>query len=165
MAKKRRALALALVGLIAALSYLLFPEAPGGVLAGPYPVDRVVDGDTIVVEIEGAMEKVRLIGLDTPESVHEDAQRNVPYGKIAAAYTAGRLEGRMVHLEYDVDFRDDYGRVLAYVWLGDEMINRTLLSEGHAVLATFPPNIRYVDEFTRLQNEARQARKGLWAKD
>ena len=163
MKKRQRTVAILVVSLIVALSYVLFPGAARDGLDGPYPVDRVVDGDTIVVLMNGTEEKIRLIGVDTPESVHPDPDRNVPYGKVAADYTRSRLLGQQVYLEYDVETRDKYGRILAYVWIGDEMFNRTLLSEGHAMLATFPPNVRYVDEFTVLQAEAREAGRGLWA--
>jgi micrococcal nuclease len=161
--KRQKTLALLAVSLIVALSYVLFPGEARDGLDGPYPVDRVVDGDTIVVLMDGTEEKVRLIGVDTPESVHPDPDRNVPYGKVAAEFTRSRLLGQQVYLEYDVETRDKYGRILAYVWIGDEMFNRTLLSEGHAMLATFPPNVRYVDEFTVLQAEAREAGRGLWS--
>jgi micrococcal nuclease len=161
--KRQKTLALLAVSLIVALSYVLFPGEARDGLDGPYPVDRVMDGDTIVVLMDGTEEKVRLIGVDTPESVHPDPDRNVPYGKVAAEFTRSRLLGQQVYLEYDVETRDKYGRILAYVWIGDEMFNRTLLSEGHAMLATFPPNVRYVDEFTVLQAEAREAGRGLWS--
>lgn len=163
MKKRQKTLALLAVSLIVALSYVLFPGEARDGLDGPYPVDRVMDGDTIVVLMDGTEEKVRLIGVDTPESVHPDPDRNVPYGKVAAEFTRSRLLGQQVYLEYDVETRDKYGRILAYVWIGDEMFNRTLLSEGHAMLATFPPNVRYVDEFTVLQAEAREAGRGLWS--
>lgn len=163
MKRRQKTIALLAVSLIVALSYILFPGEAREGLAGPYPVDRVTDGDTIIVLLDGTEEQVRLIGVDTPESVHPDPVRNVPYGRVAAGYTRERLLGQQVYLEYDVETRDKYGRLLAYVWIGDEMFNRTLLSEGHAVLATFPPNIRYVDEFTVLQAEARNAGRGLWA--
>lgn len=128
-----------------------------------YPVVRVVDGDTIVVEIDGAEEKVRLIGIDTPESVHPDSDRNVEYGKIASAYTEESLEGKAVSLEFDVEERDQYGRLLAYVYLDGQMFNEVLLAKGHAVVATYPPNVKYVDRFIELQTQARESGLGLWA--
>jgi len=134
-----------------------------GLLDGPYKVTRVVDGDTIIVDVNGTKERIRLIGVDTPESVHPDANKNTEYGKIASEYTKSILEGKSVYLEYDVEERDRYGRVLAYVYLDGEMFNKTLLSEGHAVIATFPPNVKYVDDFVELQKIARAEGKGLWA--
>ncbi len=124
-------------------------------------VVKVVDGDTIKVTIDGKEENVRLIGVDTPETVHPSKPVQ-PYDPEASAYTKSRLEGQTVRLEFDVQERDQYGRLLAYVWLNDEMINKTLVAEGYAMVATFPPNIRYVDDFTKLQTQARDAKKGLW---
>ncbi|MDQ0286292.1 endonuclease YncB(thermonuclease family) [Desulfofundulus luciae] len=121
----------------------------------------MVDGDTVYVRLEnGKEEKVRFIGVDTPESTREVE----PYGKEAAAYTKKRL---------DVGERDKYGRLLAYVWLSppendDEaevwakMFNAELLLEGYAQVMTVPPNVKYADLFANLQREARKVEKGLW---
>ena len=128
-----------------------------------YTVVRVVDGDTIIVDMDGVKERIRFIGLDTPESVHPDEEHNVEYGEIAAAFTAEQLEGKTVTLEFDVEKRDQYDRLLAYVYLDGKMFNKTLLEEGHAKVTTYPPNVRYVDNFTALQKQAREAGKGIWA--
>lgn len=128
-----------------------------------YQVLRVVDGDTIEIDYHGDKEKVRLIGVDTPESVHPDAEKNTDYGKIAAEFTKEQLEGQLVALEFDVEPRDKYGRLLAYVYLDGEMFNSTLLLQGHAMVATFPPNVKYVDLFVSQQQAAREAAVGLWA--
>lgn len=130
---------------------------------GKYKVIRVVDGDTLIVEIDNKEERVRLIGVDTPESVHPDASKNVEAGKIASEFTKSKLEGEYVELEFDVQERDKYGRLLAYVWHDGEMFNKVLLREGYAQVATFPPNVKYVEEFTQLEREAREAKRGLWA--
>lgn len=127
-----------------------------------YKVVKVVDGDTIVVEHKGKEERVRLIGVDTPESVHPDASKNTEEGKTASKFTKSKLEGKEVELEFDVQERDKYGRLLAYVWINGEMYNKVLLKEGYAKVATFPPNVKYVDEFTSLEKEARENKKGLW---
>ena len=124
---------------------------------------RVIDGDTIEVSWRDTKEKVRLIGIDTPESVHPDQNKNVPYGKIASEFTKSMLEGQTVGLEFDVQERDRYGRLLAYVYIGDIMFNKLLLDEGHASVSTFPPNVRYVSEFTDAQTAARNSGKGQWA--
>jgi len=160
---RKKASLMVILTLMVAIAFIIFPEESQGDLAGPYPVTRVVDGDTIVVAIAGEENKVRLIGIDTPESVHPDDTRNIPYGKISSEFTRNALEGQLVYLEYDVEPNDQYGRILAYVWLDGVMFNKTLLIEGHAVLATYPPNVRYVDEFTELQTQARNDGKGLWA--
>jgi micrococcal nuclease len=128
-----------------------------------YSVVRVVDGDTIIVDIDGTEERVRFIGVDTPESVHPDQSKNVEYGEIASEFTKSMLEDQSVTLEYDVQERDRYGRVLAYVYLDGEMFNKTLLEEGHAQVATYPPNVKYVEDFTAIQEKARDEEKGIWA--
>jgi micrococcal nuclease len=134
-------------------------------------VARVVDGDTVRVLMPGgAEEPVRLIGVNTPEST----TRHEPYGAEASAYAKRRLpKGRVVWLEFDVEMRDRYGRLLAYVWLEppasrssgevrSRMFNAELLLEGYASLMTIPPDVRYVDVFKPMQAEAREASKGLW---
>ncbi|MEW9697842.1 thermonuclease family protein [Paenibacillus sp. SI8] len=124
-------------------------------------VERIVDGDTFEATLKGKKEKVRLIGVDTPET----KKPNTPvmfYGKEASAYTKKRLEKQTVELEYDVEKKDRYDRILAYVWIGDELLNRTLIQEGYARMATFPPNVKYVDAFKKDQEEARNKKKGLW---
>ncbi len=115
-----------------------------------YEVIRIVDGDTIVINYNGAEEKVRLIGVDTPESVHPDASKNTEAGKTASAYTTELLTGKSVSLEFDVQERDKYGRLLAYVYLDGVMVNKTLLETGYANIATYPPNVKYVDDFTKI---------------
>lgn len=131
-------------------------------ITGPYYVVRVVDGDTVILEIDGKEERVRLIGVDTPESVHPDKEKNVPYGKIASQYTKDSLEGKAVGLELDVQERDKYGRLLGYIYLDGIMYNKTLLAEGHAKTATYPPNVKYAEEFAEIEKEARNSGKGLW---
>lgn len=129
-----------------------------------YDVVRVVDGDTIVVSIEDKEVKVRLIGVDTPESVHEDENKNTAEGKEASEWTTDLLTGAKVYLEYDVETEDKYGRTLAYVYLDDgkTMVNRLLLENGLAQVMTVQPNSKYADEFYNLQVAAREAGKGFW---
>lgn len=132
---------------------------------GTYLVTRVVDGDTIEIDYNGVKEKVRLIGIDTPESVHADESKNTEYGTIASDFTKQQLEDKYVSLEFDVEERDKYDRLLAYVYLDGIMFNATLLEEGHAMVYTFPPNVKYADMFIDLQTEAREAKVGLWNDD
>jgi micrococcal nuclease len=128
-------------------------------------VSRVVDGDTIEIApaVDGLTE-ARLIGVDTPET--KDPRTGVqPYGEKAYRFTASTLEGEEVSLEFDVERIDRYGRLLAYLWLPDgRMFNEVLLllKEGYAQVATFPPNVRYVERFEEAQREAREAGRGLW---
>jgi micrococcal nuclease len=133
-------------------------------------VTKVVDGDTVYVRFEnGREEKVRFIGVDTPESTI----RVEAYGEEAAAYTKSQLYGKNVWLELDVQGRDEYGRLLAYIWLSppvsmndaeirNKMFNAILLLEGYAQIMTVPPNVKYVDYFRTYQQEAREQNKGLW---
>ena len=72
------------------------------------------------------------------------------------------LEGKQVELEFDVESRDKYGRLLAYVYLDGQMYNKMLLEKGYAKIATYPPNVKYVDDFTKIQIEARENKVGLW---
>jgi len=138
-------------------------DRPAAVQPGrePVKVERVVDGDTFEIKKDGKKEKVRMIGVDTPETKKPDTPVMF-YGKEASDYTTKRLEGKTVELEWDVERKDQYGRFLAYVWIGDEMLNRTLVREGYARIATFPPNVKYVDQFKKDQEQARSAKKGLW---
>jgi len=116
----------------------------------------------------GKKEKVRFIGVNTPESTKEIE----PYGKEASAYTKSRLDGRKIWLEPDVEERDRYGRLLAYIWLEQpasdseaevraKMFNAELLLEGYAQVMTVPPNVKYA-LFVKLQREVRETGKGLW---
>lgn len=119
-------------------------------------VTRVVDGDTIEVspQVEGT-EDVRLIGMNTPET-------DQPYGPEATEFTTERLEGQDVTLEFDEDPTDQFGRALAYVWLGDELFNETLVREGYAEVATYPPNVKYEDRLLAAEEGARAASVGIW---
>lgn len=125
-------------------------------------VVNVVDGDTIDVTVDGVEYRVRYIGIDTPETVHPT--RGVePYGKEASVRNVQLVEGKTVYLEKDVSETDQYGRLLRYVWLEDgSMVNETLVAEGYAQVATYPPDVRYTDRFTELQRVARAEGRGLW---
>ena len=124
-------------------------------------VERVVDGDTIIVAGVG---RVRLIGVDTPETV--DPRRPVQYfGQEASAFTKRLVEGRRVRLEYDQRRTDRYGRTLAYVWLpGGPMANAEIIRRGFGHAYTRFP-FRYLEEFRRLERDARLAGRGLWSGD
>lgn len=105
-----------------------------------YEVVRVVDGDTVILNIDGNKTRVRLIGIDTPESVAKDKSRNVKEGKVASDYTKRLLENKRVRLEYDDEKNDVYDRKLGYLFLDDEFINEKLLKEGMAKLYTKTTN-------------------------
>ncbi len=125
-------------------------------------VVKVVDGDTIDVRVAGSEHRVRYIGMNTPETVHPTLGEE-PYGREASARNKALVSGERVYLEKDVSETDQYGRLLRYVWLGDgSMVNATLVAEGYAQVATYPPDVRYVDLFLGLQEEARGKGLGLW---
>lgn len=127
---------------------VFFPEEKP-VLNGPYHVVRIIDGDTIVVDIGGQNTTIRLIGVDAPESVHPDEEQNTPEGIAASNWMEELLSGKSVFLEYDVELYDTYGRTLAYVYLEDAttMVNLMLLEENQAECMIIAPNTKYEDLF------------------
>jgi micrococcal nuclease len=124
-------------------------------------VVRVVDGDTIHVRLGDRLEKVRYIGVNTPELRHP-RRGEEPGGRAAHAVNRHLVEGKRVRLELDVQARDRHGRLLAYVWVGATMINAELVRLGYAQVMTVPPNVRHQALFVRLQRDAREAGRGLW---
>ena len=112
-------------------------------------VERVIDGDTIRVRLGDRIETVRYIGVDTPETVHPT--RGIePYGLAASAFNRSLVEDRQVRLDLDVEPRDHYDRLLAYVYSDSLFVNAELIRQGYAQVMTVPPNVRYADEFVRL---------------
>lgn len=122
---------------------------------------RVIDGDTIEVRIGGQIETVRYIGVNTPEIQHPTKGRE-PYGEEAKQENRRLVESRQVRLELDIQPRDKYGRLLAYVYRDGQMVNGLLVQQGYAETSTYPPNVRHQHEFLALQADAFQARIGLW---
>lgn len=120
-----------------------------------------MDGDTIVVELYGKEEKVRLVGVDTPETV--DPRKAVQYfGREASDYTKKMLTGHEIELEFNWDPRDKYDRLLAYVWLDGKNFDAELIRLGYArAYLRFP--FKYSVEFAKLQKEAEKNKVGLWA--
>jgi endonuclease YncB( thermonuclease family) len=138
-----------------------WPDPPKGAVAAE--VQRVVDGDTFVASVNGRRERVRVIGVDTPESVDPN-RPDEPFGEEASNFAKHHLDGRTVRMAGDAEPRDRYGRMLAYVWLGDGTFwNALLAAEGYAQQLTIPPNVTYADLFRRLVGEARRENRGLWA--
>jgi micrococcal nuclease len=125
-------------------------------------VEQVVDGDTIHVRLGARVEKVRYIGINTPE-VHHPTKGEEPGGREATQVNRRLVEGKRMRLELDVRERDRYGRLLAYVWVGDVMVNAELVRLGYAQVMTIPPNVRHQELLLKLQREAREAGRGLWA--
>ena len=136
-------------------------SAPGSAGPGSYPVTRVTDGDTIHVEFAGRDERVRLIGVNTPE-VSWYGGRGECFGVEAGLYTRSRLTGRTVRLAFDRDLRDRYGRLLAYVYVGSELFNLTLVQLGYATADPVGPDVRFADAFDRAEGMARARKAGLW---
>jgi len=124
-------------------------------------VTRVADGDTIHVEYAGRDERVRLIGVNTPEVPWYGGQGEC-FGAEAGLYTRGRLAGRTVRLAFDRDLRDRYGRLLAYVYVGSELFNLTLVRLGYATADPVPPDLRLADTFDRAEGAAMARKAGLW---
>lgn len=161
--------------LVAAVSVLVFVALAyvGGLLgqrtpepAGEwYTVTRVVDGDTIVVTKNGMEDRVRLLGIDTPETVHPTKEVEC-FGKEASNFTTHHLAGERVQLETDQTqgLRDQHDRLLAYVYLGDgSLFNQTLVHEGYAYEYTYDEPYKYQRVFRQAERDAREQKDGLWA--
>ena len=147
-------------------------------------IERVVDGDTAIISFifdDGSKylkERVRFIGVNTPETVHPNKPVEY-YGKEASNFTKKELTDQTVWLQTDVEVKDRYGRMLAYVWLKEPtreeldseetireyMFNAKLLLDGYAQLMTVQPNSRYSNLFVHFQREARQESRGLWSEE
>ena len=175
-ARRFRLIAIPLLALILLLALVLFKklyldkpssyEKNGKVLEGPYLVTRMADGDTFYIKRKGEVVKVRLIGVDAPESVAPEfsGKENTEEGKIASEYLSKLILSKNVYLEFDLDDYDQYGRLLAYVYLSDQqtMVQEVLLSEGYVQVMTIQPNVKYADQFLKLQQKARSEGKGFW---
>jgi len=148
-------------------------EEPGGYEIAE--VTRVVDGDTVEVRIAersdgpgagraeiGETYSVRLIGIDTPESVKPGSPVEC-FGKEASAAASALLDGQTVTLVKDVEETDSYERLLRYVYLGEEMANARLVLNGYANAYTYPPNVRHNRLLVELQRDARDNARGLWS--
>lgn len=157
--------------------FLLLWPAAAGFAAAPARVVKVLDGDTLKVELNDRTENVRLIGIDAPESrknkkAKKDSARSstdiktiVGLGKAAADFTKSIVKpGDFVDIEQDVQLRDRYGRILAYVYLKTgRMLNEEIIAAGYATVMTIPPNVRHQKLFLRASRAAREERRGLWA--
>lgn len=127
------------------------------------PVKRVTDGDTIVVAYGGRDERVRYIGIDTPEVAGSPVGEQ-PFGPAAKARNEELLRAGRACLERDITERDRFGRLLRYVWNEDgELVNEVLLREGLARMTTYPPDVKYVESRYRpAQVEAQEEFRGMW---
>ena len=181
-------LILGIITLLLSAGYYLYAKEPikvyysgGGKFSIPFGkssdytniyVTRAVDGDTLELE---SGERVRLIGIDTPEmheseKLYRDSQRTKQdvttiqkLGRRAYEFTKGLVEAKFVSLEFDAERYDKYKRLLAYVYLKDgTFVNAEIVKQGYASLMTYPPNVKYADLFLKLYREARENRRGLW---
>ena len=139
--------------------FLLVLAACQPLQAGPLQearLIRVLDGDTLLVDLNGTEERVRLLGIDTPESVNPDPEKNTPEGEAASAFTKSLLEeGQTLYLEIDRSDRDTYDRMLRYVWIEkpegpingtlirEKMLNGIILAAGHARLWESDTDVKY----------------------
>jgi micrococcal nuclease len=142
------------------------PETPRSPNAGSgtrAEVLRVIDGDTIEVNLAGEVEDVRYIGVDTPETVKPGAPVEC-YGPQASAFNKKLVEGRDVVLRFDAERRDIYGRLLAYVYVGKRFVNGALVRGGYAQTLEIEPNTSQADLLERLQLAASRAGLGLWGR-
>ena len=151
-------------GLLIIAGLLLFATPALAQNTQTVTVERTVDGDTIeVIPTVSGTQDVRLLGVDTPETV-DPTEPVEPYGLEASAFTKAQLEGERVTLIFDQERTDQYGRVLAYVRISgqSQTFNETLLKQGYAQLYVVPPNDRYEVRFSQAQDQARQAQVGIW---
>jgi micrococcal nuclease len=169
MSTKRLLLALLLVTAGAAGASAGGALEGGDVTAGGARDDsgrvvKVVDGDTIHVQLGGAREKVRYIGVDTPETKHPTKGVQC-YGQQASQFNAGLVSGEQVRLVRDVEERDRYGRLLAYVYRVRDglFVNAELARLGYAQPLSIPPDVRYAERFAGLARQAREQGRGLWS--
>ncbi len=162
--KKISAIAGLVLSIIAAL-ILVFaeaittsPESIETIQNGTFLVTRIIDGDTI--ELENGI-KIRYIGIDTPETVAPNKETEC-FGKEASNKNADLVLNKQVTLEKDVSETDKYGRLLRYVYIDDLFVNDYLVRQGFANASSYPPDIKYQDQFRQAEEEARNNNLGLW---
>jgi micrococcal nuclease len=154
-----------LLAVVALLILRPWDGEPSAGESGPDRVDaivtRVVDGDTVEARIGAEVEDVRLIGIDTPETVKPDAPVEC-FGPQASSFTHRVLEGQPVRLVFGAERRDVYGRLLAYAYIGHRLFNAELVRRGLARTLEIPPNTLHSALFRRLELKAARAGRGLW---
>ncbi len=165
MKRRGRLGSLVLLALTAAVVLRPWEHLPGAAEpagARAYVV-RAVDGDTIEVRLGGRLEDVRYIGVDTPETVKPGTPVQC-FGPQASRFDHHLVEHRRVRLVFGVERRDVYGRLLAYVYLGERFVNAELVRRGLARTLTIAPNDRFAGHFKRLEMAAARAGRGLWGR-
>jgi len=131
--------------------------ARGGFLRAQ--VVSVHNGDTITVLIDGVKEKVRLIGIDAPEL------DQAPWGVVSRDALRALVDSKTVRLETDITIRDQYRQLLAYIYVGEMLVNLEMVRQGQAVIYTVPPNVAHVDDYQKAQREARETGRGVWDRE
>jgi micrococcal nuclease len=142
---------------------ITFPNTDEGVIdsvSTTAQVLSVVDGDTIEVLYNGKKEKVRYIGVDTPEPYRDGKPACLSHE--ATEYNKELVEGKEVTLQTDREDRDQYGRLLRYVYVGETFVNKELIENGFAKTLRIKPNTTYADEFAKSQKEAKESGRGIW---
>ncbi|MEM7609775.1 MAG: thermonuclease family protein [Myxococcota bacterium] len=135
------------------------PEPPADRV--PVELASITDGDTLRVRLDGRSERVRLVGIDTPET--ENSPRGPqPFADEATDALRSLVRDRSLSLAFDTERRDRFGRLLAYLYADDTFVNAEMIREGWARPLTVPPNVRHAERFAALAAEARQARRGIW---
>lgn len=140
----------------------IWPEPEQSTDAMSYDVIRAIDGDTLLISMDGIETAVRLIGINAPESVHPEAEKNTAEGEQASLWLKQYIAGKRVTLEYDQELNDRYGRTLAYVYVDNTMLEDLMITMGLARTLTMEPNMRYQHHFEMLEKEARDIGSGFW---
>ncbi len=137
-------------------------QEPGRPRSLPAAVVKIVSGDTIHVFVNGDVERVRYIGVTAPDAGDGSPDSGDPQGREALQFNRGLTNAKNVRLELDVQERDPEGRLLAYVWLGDVMVNAEMIGHGFGQVVTGGPNVRHQETLLRRQDQARAAKLGIW---
>ena len=154
-------LLLAVVALLLLRPWEGTSKAESGPRSAEVVVSRVVDGDTIEVQLDGQDEDVRYIGVDTPETVKPEAAVEC-FGPQASSFNHRLVEGQQVRLVFGAERRDVYGRLLAYAYIGHRFVNAELVRRGLARTLEIPPNTLHSALFERLEMSAARRGRGLW---
>ena len=164
MSKKKLAgiVAVCIIAIVVAIVIAICPRCGDNDTTDLVKLSRVIDGDTIEVDVNGLSYKVRYVCIDTPETVHL-SQPQECFGKEASEKNRQLVEGKLVRLEKDVSETDVYGHLLRYVWVGDVFVNDYLVRQGYAYASTYPPDVKYAEQFVQGQREAEENNRGLWA--
>ena len=149
----------ALLLLLVAPSWSQEPARPRSL---PAAVVKIVSGDTIHVFVNGDVERVRYIGVAAPDPGDGGSESGEPQGREALQFNRGLTNAKNVRLELDVQERDPEGRLLAYVWIGDVMVNAEMIGHGFGQVVPGGPNVRHQDTLLRRQDQARAAKVGIW---